>query len=83
MIPSTDMLLETLGDVEVEVAARIGQARVTLAAAAVFAVGSIVPLECRTDAAVTLLVNGVAVVRGELVVMEDDGLAVEIADVAR
>ena len=81
MTQAMTTLLDTLGDVEVELAARLGQARVTLAAAATFAVGSVVLLDCAPDASVTLLVNGVAGARGDLVVMDDDRLAVEISDV--
>jgi flagellar motor switch protein FliN len=75
--------LELLGEIEVAVTARVGLAHVSLATAAAFAAGSLVPLDCAPDAPVALLVNGVAVARGELVLTEEGGLAVEIVDVAR
>ena len=45
------------------------------------AAGTLVRLDCAADAPVTLMVNGVAVARGDLVVTDDDELAVEISDV--
>ncbi len=73
--------LETLGEIEVTVSARLGLARVPLATAAAFAQGSVVSLDCAADAPVTLLVNGVAIASGELVLTEDGFLAVEIGKV--
>jgi len=74
--------VEALGGIEVSVAARVGMARVTLATAASFAPGSLVVLDCSADAPVALLVNGVAIAKGELVVTDDGELAVEITDVS-
>ena len=82
MTSSTLSLLESLGQVIVEVAVRVGQAHVPLAAVAAFGAGSVVRLDCTPDAPVTLLVNGVAVARGELVLTDDDQLAIEIRDVS-
>ena len=73
---------EVLGNIEVTVAARIGSARVSLASAASFAPGSLVMLDCAADAPVALLVNGVAIAKGDLVVTDDGELAVEITDVS-
>jgi flagellar motor switch/type III secretory pathway protein FliN len=75
--------LETLGEIEVAVSARIGFANVPLATAATFAEGSVVLLDCAPDAPVALLVNGVAIATGDLVVTEDGVLAVEILEVRR
>ena len=73
--------LEVLGEIEVAVCARLGLARVPLAAAAAFAEGSVVSLDCAAEAPVTLLVNGVAVASGDLVVTDEGVLAVEIRKV--
>lgn len=73
--------LEVLGEIEVVVSARLGDARVPLATAASFAEGAVVALDCSPDAPVTLLVNGVAIAMGDLVVTEDEVLAVEITHV--
>ena len=73
--------LEALAGIEVELGARIGQARLSLAETAALRVGSTVRLDCHADAPVVLLANGVPIARGDLVVMEDDELAVEIAEV--
>ena len=74
-------LLETLGHVQVDVSASVGAARVPLGTAAAFTTGTLVRLDCAADAPVTLMVNGVAVARGDLVLTDDDELAVEISDV--
>ena len=73
---------QALGCIEVTVAARIGMAHVSLASAASFAAGSLVMLDCGADAPVALLVNGVAIAKGELVLTDDGELAVEITDVS-
>jgi len=74
--------LEALGDIEVDVCAGLGSARVPLGAAAAFAEGTVVSLDCAADAPVMLLVNGVPIATGELVVNEDGLLAVVIGRVA-
>jgi len=70
-----------LGEIEVTVAARLGGVRMPLHAAAALGDGSLVTLDCAPDSPVTLLVNGVAIAKGELVVTDDGELAVEISDV--
>lgn len=74
--------LDTLGDVEVSVTARVGEARVALASVLSFAAGTVVPLDCSPDAPATLLVNGVAIATGDLVLTDEGSLAIEIRDVA-
>ena len=81
MSQSGQPLLDVLGDVHVAVSARFGLANVPLSVAAAIAEGSVIPLDCPPDAPVTLLVNGVAIARGELVVTDDGILAVEISEV--
>ena len=71
----------SLGDIEVTVAARLGGVRMPLSAAAALGDGSLVLLDCAPDSPVTLLVNGVAIAKGDLVVTDDGELAVEISDV--
>ena len=71
----------SLGEIEVMVSARLGAVRMPLCAAAALCEGSIVALDCPPDAPVALLVNGVAIARGELVVTDDGELAVEISEV--
>lgn len=70
-----------LGEIEVTVAVRLGGVRMPLHAAAALGEGSLVTLDCTPDSPVTLLVNGVAIARGELVVTDDGELAVKISDV--
>jgi len=70
----------SLGDIEVTVAARLGGVRMSLNAAAELKDGSVVALDCTPDSPVTLLVNGVAIAKGELVVTDEGELAVEISD---
>lgn len=70
-----------LGEIEVTVAARLGGVRMPLHAAAALRDGSLVTLDCAPDSPVTLLVNGVAVAKGDLVVTDDGALAVEISAV--
>lgn len=70
-----------LGEIEVTVAARLGGVRMPLHAAAALSDGSLVTLDCAPDSPVTLLVNGVAIAKGELIVTDDGVLAVEISDV--
>jgi flagellar motor switch/type III secretory pathway protein FliN len=70
--------LDVLGEIEVTVSARLGLAKLPLATAARLEAGSVVALDCAPDAPVALLVNGVAIATGELVVTDDDVLAVEI-----
>lgn len=79
MIESREVGLGVLGDVEVTVCARVGEARLPLSAVVSLSAGSVVPLDCRPDAPVTLVVNGVPVASGDLV--DDDGsLAFEIRE---
>ena len=74
--------LEALGDVEVVVSARLGNARLPLASVLSFAAGTIVPLDCAPDSPATLLVNGVAIAVGDLVATDEGGLAIEISAIS-
>ena len=80
MIEARDGGLGVLGDVEVTVSARVGDARLPLSAVVTLAAGTVVPLECRADAPITLVVNGVAVAIGDLVTDDDGSLAFEIRE---
>ena len=73
--------LEVLGEVEVTISARVGAARMSLAAVAALCEGSVVSLDCAADAPVALLVNGVAIATGDVVVTDDGVLAIEISGV--
>jgi len=75
--------LESLADVEVLVCARLGQARMPLNSVLSLTEGAVVPLDCAPDAPAILLVNGVGVASGDLVLMDDGMLAVEIHEVSK
>jgi flagellar motor switch protein FliN len=75
--------LDALGDVQVVVKALVGRATVSVGEVLNYAPGTIVPLDARTDAPVPLLVNGITIACGDLVAMDDGGLAVEIKQIVQ
>ena len=72
--------LESLGDVRVAVTVVVGRATASIAEVLGYAPGTVVSLDARPDAPVMLFVNGIAIATGELVTMEDGGLAVQIIE---
>jgi len=73
--------LDALGDVRVVVTALVGRTTASVGEVLNYAPGTIVPLDARTDAPVPLLVNGITIACGDLVAMDDGGLAVEIKQI--
>jgi flagellar motor switch protein FliN len=72
---------EVLGDVRVAVTALVGRTTASIAEILTYIPGTLVPLDTRIDAPVPLLVNGIAIARGDLVATDDGCLALEIGEV--
>jgi flagellar motor switch protein FliN/FliY len=75
------LTLAALNDVEVAVTIVVGTARCRVSDVLTFAEGVVVPLGASAQAPVDLLVNGVAIARGEIVELEDGSLAIEVRTV--
>ena len=63
--------LERLGQVTLELTVEVGRTRMTLGQALALGPGSVITLDRLADQPVDLLVNGKAVARGEVVVIDD------------
>jgi flagellar motor switch protein FliN/FliY len=63
--------LERLNQVTLELTVEVGRTRMTLGQALALAPGSVITLDRLADQPVDLLVNGRAVARGEVVVIDD------------
>ena len=75
--PAPDLLgaggnLDRLESVTVEVSVEIGRSQMTLGGALALAPGSIVTLDRPADQPVDLLVNGRAIARGEVIVVDEE-----------
>jgi len=75
------LTLAALNDVEVAVTIVVGNARCRVSDVLTFAEGVVVPLGTSAQAPVDLLVNGVAIARGDIVELEDGSLAIEVSTV--
>ena len=73
--------LEALGDLRVAVTALVGRTTASIGEVLNYAPGTIVSLDTKAEAPVPLLVNGIAVASGDLVSLEDGGLAIEINEI--
>lgn len=73
--------LEALGDLRVAVTALVGRTTASIGEVLNYAPGTVVPLDAKAEAPVPLLVNGIAVATGDLVSLEDGGLAVQINEI--
>ena len=73
--------VEALGDLRVAVTALVGRTTASIGEILNYAPGTIVPLDAKAEAPVPLLVNGIAVATGDLVSLEDGGLAVQINEI--
>jgi flagellar motor switch protein FliN/FliY len=72
--------LRRLSDVPVDVAVEMGRARMTVGETLTLRQGSIIPLNRMAGEPVDLLVNGAAIARGEVVVI-DEQFGLRITDV--
>lgn len=75
------LTLAALNDVEVAVTIVVGAARCRVSEVLSFAEGVVVPLGTSAQAPVDLLVNGIAIARGDIVELEDGSLALELRTV--
>jgi flagellar motor switch protein FliN len=73
--------VEALGDLRVAVTALVGRTTASIGEVLNYAPGTVVPLDAKAEAPVPLLVNGIAVATGDLVSLEDGGLAVQINEI--
>jgi flagellar motor switch protein FliN/FliY len=73
--------VEALGDLRVAVTALVGRTTASIGEILNYAPGTVVPLDAKAEAPVPLLVNGIAVATGDLVSLEDGGLAVQINEI--
>jgi len=73
--------VEALGDLRVAVTALVGRTTASIGEVLNYAPGTVVPLDAKAEAPVPLLVNGIAVATGDLVSLEDGGLAVPINEI--
>ena len=73
--------LEALGDLRVAVTALVGRTTASIGEVLNYSPGTIVSLDTRAEAPVPLLVNGIAVASGDLVSLEDGGLAIQINEI--
>jgi flagellar motor switch protein FliN/FliY len=73
--------LEALGDMRVAVTALVGRTTASIGEVLNYAPGTVVPLDAKAEAPVPLLVNGIVVATGDLVSLEDGGLAVQINEI--
>ncbi len=73
--------LEALGDLRVAVTALVGRTTASISEVLNYAPGTVVSLDAKADAPVPLLVNGIAVASGDLVSLEDGGLAIQINEI--
>jgi flagellar motor switch protein FliN len=73
--------LEALGDLRVAVTALLGRTTASIGEVLNYAPGTVVPLDAKAEAPVPLLVNGIAVATGDLVSLEDGGLAIQINEI--
>lgn len=80
MTEPAKLTLAMLSDVEVELTVVLGKTQARVADVLAYAPGAVVRLDAHADAPATLLVNGVAIARGEIVTTEEGALAVEIHD---
>jgi flagellar motor switch protein FliN/FliY len=80
--PASEMDLSRLSDIPMELSVEIGRTHMTVGETLDLRVGSIVTLERLAGEAADLLVNGTAIARGEVVVIEEQyGLRItEILD---
>jgi flagellar motor switch protein FliN len=75
--------LIALGDVAVDVCVTLGEAQARVSDILRYASGTVIPLNCKADAPVRLVVNGTAVATGHIVESDEGTLAIEIHDVLR
>lgn len=75
--------VEALGELRVAVTALVGRATASIGEVLNYAPGTVVHLDTKAEAPVPLLVNGIAVATGDLVSLEDGGLAIEINEILR
>ena len=73
--------VEALGNLRVAVTALVGRTTASIGEILNYAPGTVVPLDAKAEAPVPLLVNGIAVATGDLVSLEDGGLAVQINEI--
>jgi flagellar motor switch protein FliN/FliY len=76
-----ELTVHALSGVRVTVTALVGTAHLPLKDVLAFSPGTVVDLDSRADAAVSVLVNGLAVARGDIVALEDGSLAVELVEI--
>lgn len=69
--------LGLLGDLKVDLDARVGSVRLSLSALGGLKAGEVVTLDSQPDGSVDMLLNGTVVARGRLVVV-DDFLGVQV-----
>ena len=73
--------VEALGNLRVAVTALVGRTTASIGEILNYAPGTVVPLDAKAEAPVPLLVNGIAVATGDLVSLEDGGLAIQINEI--
>ena len=73
--------LEALGDLRVAVTALVGRTTASIGEVLNYAPGTVVSLDAKAEEPVPLLVNGIAVASGDLVSLEDGGLAIQINEI--
>lgn len=73
--------IDALGDIVVDVSVMLGEAKARISQILTYAPGSVIPLNCKADSPVRLLVNGTVIATGDIVETEQGTLAIEICSV--